>query len=146
MNHIHVSCSVCARHVRVSEVRCPFCGAAVTALPPLDYTDMMLGLRLTRAATLVLGAALMAGCQSGRDGPPTPTPDAGRASPPPNAPLYGLPPSLDAGPPPTVVVPHDAGAPPPDAPARSTPHAHRRPTRHRPESPNVPMYGIPPEE
>jgi hypothetical protein len=92
-----VACVSCARHLRVSEERCPFCGSSVAAsavaeprLPPAS--------RLGRAALYAFGvgalsvAAAVAGCNHEGDGPV--------------APVYGAPPEFqdtDAG--------HDAALP-----------------------------------
>ena len=63
MAHL-VPCSGCARHVRASEPRCPFCAAelALAGAPPMPPTQ-----RLGRAARFAFGAAVatfidVAGC------------------------------------------------------------------------------------
>jgi hypothetical protein len=80
-----VACTACARHVRVSEAACPFCGAVFPAslrerAPPLPP-----GARLTRAALFAFGTgtlSLAPSCSSSSDMviPPYglgPIPDAG---------------------------------------------------------------------
>jgi hypothetical protein len=56
MSHL-VPCSECNRHVKVTEVECPFCGQPLalgdTSPPPLPRT------RLGRAATFAFGATLV---------------------------------------------------------------------------------------
>lgn len=72
-----IPCSACARHVRASEPRCPFCDAALSddaraALAP-DTTR-----RLSRAAAFAFGLTV-AGCSttvSGTDATPGDTPSA----------------------------------------------------------------------
>ena len=59
-----VSCPSCARHVRVADPRCPFCGASVVGVAPVRRA---LGRGLTRSAILlgtVLGAAACGGGSS----------------------------------------------------------------------------------
>ena len=61
-----VSCPSCARHVRVADARCPFCGASVVGLQPLQR-PLRRGRGLTRSAVLlgtVLGAAACGGGSS----------------------------------------------------------------------------------
>ena len=69
-----IPCSGCARHVKESAARCPFCGAGIIAGPrPAPPRP---ALRRNRGAVLALGASLAAaGCNRG--GLPGPTlPDA----------------------------------------------------------------------
>lgn len=101
-----LSCSSCARHVRVDAASCPFCGAAVVAPPEAAPTRK----RVSRAA-MVAGAAVVAvacsststvalyGAPAGDAGPPgdAATSDAGDGAI--NA-MYGGPPDsgkMDAG-------------------------------------------------
>ncbi len=60
-----VACPACARHVRVGECVCPFCGAKAACAKPLRR----MGGRLTRAAMQAAGAAgtaiVLADCTSG---------------------------------------------------------------------------------
>jgi hypothetical protein len=65
MSERFVACLACARHVKVGQYVCPFCGATVPRAKPLrSITD-----RLSRAAIHAAGAAgvavAMAGCSSG---------------------------------------------------------------------------------
>lgn len=55
-------CPGCARHVRVDDGRCPFCGAAFTALAS-RVVPKGAG-RLSRAASLTLAATLATACGS----------------------------------------------------------------------------------
>ena len=132
-----VACSSCHRHVRVTEVLCPFCAAALPAdlasraVPPATS-------RMSRAAAFVFGASLtITACGSdvssedsgGASGDSTSDgagassssgggdPDGGStemdAGPGPDddggvVAMYGDPPPMDAG-------PDDAGPPPEDA-------------------------------
>jgi hypothetical protein len=70
MNHL-TPCTICSRHVRVSESACPFCGSA------LDLSDVpppvVPARRLGRAALFTFSATLAAGlaaasCGSDDDG------------------------------------------------------------------------------
>jgi hypothetical protein len=110
-----VPCPSCARHVRTTEERCPFCAAAVpgdvAAVPAPTQ-------RLSRAATYAfatLAAAGVVACEKTavdkggqQPGAPATTADA------PQAAVYGAPPVQDA-----PLPAADAGATPaPKAPAR----------------------------
>ena len=55
-------CPGCARHVRVDDGRCPFCGAGFTALPSRNVPKG--AGRLSRAASLTLAATLATACGS----------------------------------------------------------------------------------
>jgi hypothetical protein len=128
-----IPCSVCARHVRVADRSCPFCGAGLSApagdrglrqAPPKGLSRAELyGYR--EAAKAFAGAALLAAAAC--DSPP--------------AAAYGGPPPM---PPTEVVTPPDAasrdaamavqtiyGGPPPTGPVEAGP-------------PPVPAYGAPP--
>jgi len=123
-----IPCDRCARHLRASEVRCPFCEAPVVALPagPLPAE------RLSRAALFAFGAAVLgSGCVSGDRAPP-PTTVARPEQPPPagNMPVYGGPPA----PPPVVVT---------DAPAPQEPPRLVEVPRPPPAG-IMPAYGGPP--
>jgi hypothetical protein len=92
-----IACASCARHVRVSDGRCPFCQAELPKAAPVRGTPIG---TFGRAALVIAGAAagaavpLAAGCSSE---PPIVVGDA-----------YGLPP-------PDVLIVGDAyGLPPPD--------------------------------
>jgi hypothetical protein len=56
-------CESCARHVRISETACPFCGAAVASAPeaaaPAPFARP-----LSRAALLFMGVTAATGCSS----------------------------------------------------------------------------------
>ena len=80
------ACEACARHIRVREERCPFCGhetsttfRAITVRPPPTARH------LSRAALFALGAASLTGCAQSMS-------------------VYGGPPLADTG-----VHPSDAG-------------------------------------
>lgn len=64
-----IQCDRCARHVRETEGRCPFCGAARTASAH-DTPLVEVSLPLSRAAIVLAGAMAFAGCDRngmGRD-------------------------------------------------------------------------------
>jgi hypothetical protein len=111
------ACPTCARHVRVTEAACPFCGGALSAafraaaapLPPRTTG-------LTRAALFALGTGTLAfapGCSSspssvvdggggGSEDSSAPIVDAAYGGPPIGdsggvAPVYGAPPTTDGG-------------------------------------------------
>jgi hypothetical protein len=81
MRHL-VACPSCARHVRVSEAACPFCGVALAGSLRLSAPPRRPGVRLTRAALFALGTgtvALAPSCSSSSPGPVSgsaPVPDA----------------------------------------------------------------------
>jgi hypothetical protein len=113
-------CSSCARHVKIDETACPFCGEVagtrvfarrVRHAATRDRTALMFGAAM--ATALVTASATAAGC-----GPAQPV----------AVPAYGAPPVQ-----PNDVSPADAGtnATPPDAAAH-------------PPSPPVAIYGAPP--
>jgi hypothetical protein len=88
-----VACPSCARHVRVSEAACPFCGVGLPASLRASAPPEPPGVRLARAAMFALGAGtavLASDCGSSTPlggGPP------GTIFVPP----YGIPPVPDAG-------------------------------------------------
>jgi hypothetical protein len=103
-----VCCTVCARHVRITDPACPFCGASLEGLEERRAEPLPADRGLTRAAVVFMGAAALAGCgkTSGtKDPAPAPTEmsapaygpapiadtDAGAAQPQ-AAPAYGVPP------------------------------------------------------
>lgn len=103
-------CPACARHVRVSEASCPFCGDALPASFRESAAPRGPTTRLTRAALFAFGTggmALTPACSSSSSGSnPPPIVDAAYGGPPvdggnedagPIA-LYGGPPMTDAGP------------------------------------------------
>jgi hypothetical protein len=113
-------CPGCARHVRTSEHRCPFCETELAALGSAARAEMPPGVAtrgLSRAALVMLGASIaVTACGSP---PPPPTPDAPVTSdtPPPDpagpadddgaaAPEYGAPVQVDE--------PDEASGPPDD--------------------------------
>ena len=49
-------CTACARHVRVTEAACPFCGASVDASLAASPAPLPPAARLSRAALFALGA------------------------------------------------------------------------------------------
>lgn len=148
-------CPGCSRHVKVSDRACPFCASALPEGPGADPWPSD-GPRLSRSATLLLGAALMAtGCPSPSaniyGGPPTPPPAAdapSHRSGPPNdagggAEIYGAPPR--PAPAPGVALPQPApndpqgvaaiyGGPPPPTPSPppSPAPTNPAPTNRRP--------------
>jgi hypothetical protein len=100
-----VPCEVCGRHLRPRESRCPFCDATRA---PADTDDAAMPPRLSRAALLVAGSMVMAGC--------------------PLAVRYG-------GPPPPA---YDPAPTPPPAAARSPDAASNAPTANTPSAPGTP--------
>ena len=92
-------CPGCRRHVRVTDARCPFCKADVSAIAPQRATPS----RLTRAA-IFSAAALASGCEKEPPKPKTPVAAAPKDA------------AIDAAPvPPPDQVRHNAkpyGAPP----------------------------------
>ena len=121
------ACSGCRRHVRASEVHCPFCGAE--RVPGVVESVAMV--RMSRAATLAAALAI-AGCRS----EPTPIANDPAAAKPSAAPTPT--PSPDTG---LVDDPGGQvdiyGAPPPPPPSASA-----KPTP-KPTVP-APPYGVPP--
>ncbi len=77
-----VACPSCARHVRVSEAACPFCGVVLAESLRQGAPPVRPGVRLTRAALFALGTgtvALAPSCSSSGGGPVSgnvPVPDA----------------------------------------------------------------------
>jgi hypothetical protein len=80
-----LACPSCARHVRVTEARCPFCraaladgfGAAPVPLPPPPglgrYEQVRYGRMAAAVSVSVLAAAALVGCEVGNTiGPGTP--------------------------------------------------------------------------
>jgi hypothetical protein len=67
-------CPTCARHLRAGEIACPFCGAAIAAVP-LAARRAPKGGAVTRAALLFAGATAVAACGSTTTGESIP--DAG---------------------------------------------------------------------
>ncbi len=127
-------CAACARHIRVSELACPFCRAEQSAAARTSPAPLAPRARLTRAAMFALGtsaAAVASGCgaqaseskvvddagqgaaDTGTDAPIIPVPSYGQPGPPvqedaSGGALYGAPPITDdAGP--ADAGPADAG-------------------------------------
>jgi hypothetical protein len=74
------ACPSCARHVRVTEPACPFCGDALSEAFQEARAPQPPALRLTRAALFAFGTGAMAvasGCSSSS----TPTTDSGTVAP-----------------------------------------------------------------
>ncbi len=89
-----VCCMECARHVRISDPACPFCGASLEGLEERHVEPLPGDRGLTRAAVVLMSAAALTGCgnTSGtKDPAPTPTPT--ETSPP--VPVYGPAPIAD---------------------------------------------------
>jgi len=109
-------CPACARHVRETETRCPFCDASVSFTPAARVNTG----RLSRAAQMAFVAAIAIGCEETKP-PNDPTTANTDASPPPMATIEPPPAATtatsDAGPmnpppPPDIAKPY--GAPPAD--------------------------------
>ena len=68
MNNVHLSsCPACARHVRVSEAACPFCGGALSDAFRARPAPRSPTARLSRSALYALGmgtVTLAAACSS----------------------------------------------------------------------------------
>jgi hypothetical protein len=112
-----VACLSCARHVRVNEAACPFCGVVLAASLRASAPPEPPGVRLARAAMFALGAGtavLASDCGSSTPlygAPPgtvfvtpygiPPVPDAGTDGGDDAGvtavPMYGVPPVPDAG-------------------------------------------------
>jgi hypothetical protein len=153
-------CPSCARHVRVSESRCPFCGAAVSSEGAANGT---LPGRLSRAALFTfrttVAAAALAGCGPTAQvppettiaqpygAPPNPDPIPPSTVTPPPATDPGEPPPLDPTPDPGMTSPAYGAAPPPTPAPTTTTHAHRHPTTPTDPEPGAPAsaYGAAPE-
>ena len=111
------ACSTCARHIRVSEEACPFCGSTLEesfrAAPPPQAP----GARLTRAALFALGTgavALSPACSSSSSAP-APSDDAGPSHGVLDSgiqPAYGGP-TFEGGIQPVYGAPAEDAAPPP---------------------------------
>lgn len=119
-----VVCGACDRFVRVSEARCPFCGAHRQPTTSTSPVAPQVGPpRLSRAALLLAGTAAVTACGKTTG---TETPDSGRA---PDvyvpAPPYGQPNIPDPEP----------TAPPPPPPPPTVDAGRKR---------NAPLYGMPP--
>jgi hypothetical protein len=95
-------CAACARHVRVSEEACPFCGVPLAASVRASAPPRGPAVRLTRAALFAFGAlgtsavaaSAAVGCSSTAVTPPYgigPIPDGGDESDATSVPHYGLP-------------------------------------------------------
>ena len=116
-----VSCAECARHVRATEVACPFCGAALESGVARPAPPFPIDRALGRAAVVFMGATALVACgrtTGGKGTAPDPAPTELVA------PAYGPPPISDSVPegpaervPPLVKV--DAGVNPDDA---ASPH------------------------
>ena len=65
-------CSSCARHVRVTDARCPFCGRARVALSIAGATAIAVAVAATAAACASQAPPIAA-----YGGPPVSVPDAG---------------------------------------------------------------------
>ena len=114
MSTVHLSsCPACARHVRVSEAACPFCGAALSDAFRARPAPRSPAARLSRSALYALGmgtVTLAAACSSssspgGTDDAEAPIADAANGGSPETGvatPSYGA-------------SPHDAGEAPYDA-------------------------------
>ncbi len=132
-----IPCLTCARHVRESDVACPFCGAdtaeSIASAAPMPRLE---GRPLTRAA--ILFAATTSAAAVGACGKSPAEPDANTVVQP-----YGVPVPQDSGPPPnTIVAPYGVPMPPPDAGIDS---GKKHPPTTQTEPPvSVPAYGVPP--
>jgi hypothetical protein len=109
------ACVSCARHVRVSEVACPFCGSALGESFRAAPAPQAPAGRLTRAALFALGSATLALTQAcSSSSTPAPSDDAGQthgASDSGLQPAYGGPGFGEGGVQPVYGAPADAGAP-----------------------------------
>jgi hypothetical protein len=87
------ACAACARHVRVSEVACPFCGALLSEAFRASPAPLPPRARLSRAALFAFGTGAMA-LASACSSSPAASDDAGLS----NHPAYGgVFPSGDSG-------------------------------------------------
>ena len=127
MSNALILCSSCARHVRSSEPKCPFCSASLTAAVAGAVQRAAPKMRLGRAATFAFGAAALtvSAAACGDDDAPgtdsgTPADLGGDVDLGNIAPMYGLP--ADLGMPVDGATEVDLGGvgplyglPPPDA-------------------------------
>ena len=103
-----VPCDACGRHLRAHEFCCPFCDAR--RAPSEAVAEAPMPPRLSRAALLVAGSMVLAGCPMAvRYGGPPPS-------------MQQPPPAADATPAPTQPAPAPA-APANAAPANAAPAA-----------------------
>jgi hypothetical protein len=147
MTSIHLRpCPSCARHVRVNEGGCPFCGAALAGHFDADRPSLPPATRLSRAALFALGtgaASVAAACggsttdEQHQVAPPYgafPFPEAGS---PDGSGNDGGAPDADSGGGELDATTPDAGSNPPDA--GSPEDSSFR------DAPNIaPPYGLPP--
>ena len=90
-----VGCTECARHVRITEPACPFCGAVLEGLEERRLEPLPADRGLTRAAVVLMSAAALAGCgKTSGTKEPAPTPTPTETSPEP-VPVYGPAPIAD---------------------------------------------------
>lgn len=144
-------CASCARHVRASEARCPFCGAVLTS----EASALTVGARLGRAALFAFRttavAAAMTGCGPTAEPPPETTIAQPYGAPPePFPPTTVAPPETTTPPPTTTTAPPETTTPPPPETTTTTHHHHHDPappttTTHEPGGP-AQGYGGPPFE
>lgn len=89
-----IPCPDCARHVRATEVACPFCSAALPVTQAARAWPRSTGTRLSRAALFALGAsaAAVAACGGETNGDATDGGVVADASQDRMAPVYGAPP------------------------------------------------------
>jgi hypothetical protein len=89
-----VACPACARHVRVSETACPFCGVVLAASLRASAPPEAPGVRLARAAMFALGAGTLAIAPGPRAASATGCSSTGIEAP---LPPYGIAPVPEAG-------------------------------------------------
>lgn len=98
-------CGRCARHVKVNEARCPFCGAGREAVAALATTPMPRG--MSRALLVALGASVsLPACRTRTEGAAHPVSvEPARVDPHPTiAAPYGVPPDPNRVPTPTWLI------------------------------------------
>jgi hypothetical protein len=149
-------CPSCARHVRASEPRCPFCGVGLVLDP--SATAPATAARLGRAAIFAFrtatATAFLAACGPTGAPPPTETIAQPYGAPPetvppttttPPPPTTTTPPATEVTPPPTTdttTAPAYGGAPPPTPTPPPTTHA-RHAHEEDPGTTTAPAYGAP---
>ncbi|HEY2512996.1 MAG TPA: hypothetical protein VGI39_19145 [Polyangiaceae bacterium] len=129
-----LACPNCSRHVRATELACPFCDAALSDAFRATPAPVPPAVRLARAALVALGAGAVvatAACGGATSvGGPNSTEDGGgdSASSPPDeggvVAVYGAPPVRDAGQDSGVGIapPYGIAPPPPPEDAEAPPH------------------------
>lgn len=140
-------CTACARHVRSTDMSCPFCGVDLSFRTSANHTSPNFAARLSRAALVFGGLALAGGAEAACntvEAPPLTPPGASSldASVTPSSVASDAAPTeapsarpgetstadagVDASPAPTQAVVAIYGAPPPPKPPQPTPKSPKK--------------------